>query len=47
MPQRVIPFKLFVGERFRMNTAVLTASPQNAAGTFRPLSILLAMPTIV
>jgi hypothetical protein len=30
----------------RMNTAVLTASPQNAADIFLPFSILLAMPSM-
>ena len=43
----VAPFRLLVGARFRMNTAVLTASPQNTAGIFLALSMLLAMPTTV
>src|SRR6185503_1908889 len=43
----VVPFRLLVGVRFRMNTAVLTASPQNAVGIFLAFSMLLAMPTTV
>jgi len=41
----VVPFRLLVGARFRMNTAVLTASPQNAAGILLAFSMLLTMPT--
>ena len=43
----VVPSKLLVGARFRMNTAVLTASPQNAVGIFLAFNMLLAMPTTV
>jgi len=43
----VVPFRLLVGARFRMNTAMLTTSPQNAAGILLALSMLLAMPTTV
>jgi len=43
----VVPSKLLVGAQFRMNTAVLTASPQNAAGIFLAFSMLLAMPTTI
>lgn len=39
----VCPAKLFVGALFSKNTAVVTASPQNAAGTDLPLSRLRAM----
>lgn len=42
----VIPFNLFVGERLRMNTDMLTASHQNTVGTLFSLSKLLAMPMI-
>ena len=43
----VVPSKVLVGPWFRMTTAVLTASPQNAAGILLALSMLLAMPTTV
>jgi hypothetical protein len=41
----VIVSKLYVGERLRVKTAVLTASPQNAAGIFFALSMHRAIPT--
>jgi hypothetical protein len=36
-----------VGERFKMNTAVLTASPQNSAGIAFAFIIERAIPTMV
>ena len=43
----VMPSTLLVGDLFKMNTAVVTASPQNSPGTFLAFSRLRAMPTIV
>ena len=43
----VIPFRALVGERFKMNTAVLTASPQNSAGIAFAFIIERAIPTMV
>ena len=43
----VLPFRALVGARLRMNTAVVTASPQNSAGIFLAFIIDLAMPTTV
>ena len=43
----VLPIRALVGEWLRMNTAVVTASPQNFAGM--PLAFIMdrAMPTTV
>ena len=43
----VLPFRALVGARLRMNTAVVTASPQNLTGM--PLAFIMdqAMPTTV
>ena len=43
----VLPFRALVGVRLRMNTVVVTASPQNLAGI--PLAFIMdqAMPTTV
>ena len=43
----ITPSSAYVGEWFKMNTTVLTASPQNAADTFIALSMLRTMPSIV
>ena len=42
----VFPLSAFVGALLRMNTAVLTASPQNAAGIPLAFSMHLAIPTM-
>ncbi|CAA7393729.1 unnamed protein product [Spirodela intermedia] len=41
----IMPSTLFVGHRFRMYTAVATASPQNQPGSSFALSMLLAVAT--
>ena len=38
---------LRVGDRFKMNTAVHTASPQSQPGTFIPFIMLRAIPSTV
>ena len=43
----VLTFRALVGARLRMNTAVVTVSPQNFAGKFSAFIIDLAMPTTV
>jgi len=43
----ICPFSAFVGQRFRTNTAVLTASPQNSAGMPFAFSMDRAMPMMV
>ena len=43
----VLPVRALVGVRLRMNTAVVTASPQNLAGMSLAFIIDRAMPTTV
>ena len=42
-----MPFRALVGAQLRINTAVVTASPQNSAGIFLAFIIYRAMPTTV
>ena len=43
----ITPFRAFVGARLRMNTAVVTASPQSLAGMLLAFIMDRAMPTTV
>ena len=43
----VLPFRALVGARLRINTAVVTASPENSAGIFLAFIMDRAMTTTV